>query len=211
MSQGAAMRSELPCSEALVRFFDPSLDATVVKLQPGQFYVTASGGEVISTLLGSCIAVCAHDPVRRIGGMNHFMLPGAQAVGTRWGEAGRAARYGVDAMELLLNDLFKAGAQREHLQVKLFGGARVIAGRLLVGERNIQFAHHYLAVEGLRVIAEDVGEHCARSVRFYPDTGRVQVRRLSMTQKPDVIETEQAYGVRLMSDPLQGPIELFNS
>lgn len=210
MTSQASQPDAASADAGLVRFFDPAVGRTVVKLQPGQCYVTADTGEVISTLLGSCISACAYDPELGIGGMNHFMLPGANG-GLRWGEAGRAARYGVDAMEHLFNELFKAGAQRQRLQVKLFGGARVIAGRLLVGERNISFAHHYLAVEGLRVAAEDVGEHCARHIRFYPDTGRVQVRRLPMTQKPDVVETEQAYGVRLMSDPLQGPIELFHS
>ncbi|MHC1480580.1 chemoreceptor glutamine deamidase CheD [Frateuria aurantia] len=210
MNPGGASSAREVAEPALVRFFDPGLGRTVIKLQPGQCYVSDHAGEVISTLLGSCIAVCAFDQDRRLGGMNHFMLPGANQ-GQRWGEAGRAARYGVDAMEHLLNDLFKAGAQRDRLQVKLFGGARVIAGRLLVGERNISFAHHYLALERLQIVAEDVGEHYARHIRFFPDTGRVQVRRLSMIQKPDVIEDEQAYGARLMSDPLQGQIELFHS
>ena len=93
------------------RFFDASLGAWMVKVFPGEYYVTKKADEVLVTVLGSCVSACIRDPRRGIGGMNHFMLAEGEAGG--WGGMGNAARYGNFAMEKLLNELLKLGCARE--------------------------------------------------------------------------------------------------
>jgi chemotaxis protein methyltransferase CheR len=130
---------------------------------------------VLSTVLGSCVAACLYDPVARIGGMNHFLLPE--------GDAGSAlpSRYGVHAMELLINEIMKLGGDRRRLQAKAFGGASSEALGLSVqrvAEQNAAFVRRFLAVEGIPLVAERLGGHLPLDVRLHTDSGRVQVRAL---------------------------------
>lgn len=134
---------------------------TWIKILPGEYYVTRSN-EAITTVLGSCIAACIRDPVTGIGGMNHFMLP----------------RCGSHAMQSLVNGVLKLGAHRDRLEVKLFGAGRILAAITDVGARNIEFIRNYCKSEGLRVVAEDLGDICPRQVAFFPATGRARVRHL---------------------------------
>ncbi|MGH8441646.1 MAG: chemoreceptor glutamine deamidase CheD, partial [Nevskiaceae bacterium] len=100
--------------------YDRELRAQSVKILPGEFLAT-SRDLVMTTLLGSCVAACLHDAEAGIGGMNHFMLPEGSV-----GPASAPARYGVYAMEVLLNALLKHGAKRSRLQAKVFGGGHVL-------------------------------------------------------------------------------------
>src|ERR1700747_304267 len=124
---------------------------------PGRYYVTR-GEEAISTVLGSCISACVRDPIRNVGGMNHFMLPEDASSGApnNWLDpaVGLATRYGTYAMESLVNDLLKLGATRQRLEVKVFGGGRVLSGMTDVGARNIAFVRNFLQLEGYHIIAE---------------------------------------------------------
>jgi len=137
---------------------------------------------VVRTVLGSCIAVCLRDPVARVGGMNHFMLPSGGS-----GEA-VSARYGVHAMEILINDCMKHGANRKCLEAKVFGGGHVLRMRETDGnvpQSNISFALHFLETEGIPIISRDLGGYAAREVYFFTDTGRILMKRLSETGTND--------------------------
>src|SRR5690606_8590455 len=143
----------------------------MVKVLPGEYYVT-DDDIIVSTGLGSCVAVCLVDAGRRIGGMNHFLLPDG---------GGATGRYGGYAMELLINGLMKAGARRHMREAKVFGGAAGIRGAtaIQVGQRNVAFVDGFLEREGIRVAARDVLGADARKVMLFPDTGRVLSKRLS--------------------------------
>ncbi len=138
--------------------------------------VLASRGAIsIRTVLGSCIAVCLRDPVSRVGGMNHFLLPESAQ-----GES--SSRYGIHAMELLINACMNAGAQRNRLEAKVFGGAHLLQTHLPDGgvpRANIRFALHFLEVEGIVVVRKDVGGFEPRVIHFQTDCGRVLLKRLT--------------------------------
>ncbi len=155
-------------------------NGTVIHVIQGEFRVSRKPGEVMSTILGSCVATCMWDPAAKVGGMNHFLL----AEGENLGEMGY--RYGLQAMELLVNGLIKIGADKRHLQAKLFGGARMQRAFGRIGEANAEFARQFLASENIRCVAESLGGTQARRIRFVPTTG--QARQLvlegEVPQKP---------------------------
>jgi chemotaxis protein CheD len=140
----------------------------------GQHAVSADPATMFTTVLGSCVSACLHDPTRGVGGMNHFLLADA-ADGARIDEA--AMRYGAYAMEMLINDLMKRGARRERLEAKLFGGAKMIEALQDVGAANAAFARRFLEDEGIPVIAASLGGCRARRVEFWPTTGRARQRQ----------------------------------
>ena len=131
---------------------------------------------VIKTLLGSCIAVCLHDPVAHVGGMNHFMLP--------YGPDGRdedASRFGVHAMDRLIAAAMKVGGDRRRFVAKVFGGAHVLRVRRshsTVPEQNIEFVRKFLEAEGFPVLNTDVGGDEPRHVHFHTATGRAFIKRV---------------------------------
>ncbi|WP_233840712.1 chemoreceptor glutamine deamidase CheD [Dyella sp. 2HG41-7] len=200
----------LPGFEHMRRFWDPTHSCMTVKVLPGEYYVSAQE-EMVSTVLGSCVSACIRDAERRIGGMNHFMLPEPMS-GERndWSAAvGRAARYGSDAMEQLINAILKAGGKREALTVKIFGGGRVLAQMTDVGKRNIAFVTRYLEMEKLPLVASDVGDIYPRQLQFFPASGRVRVRQLRSQRDAELAANEQRYLKRLANDPIKGEVELF--
>ena len=199
----------MPGFEHLRRFWDPAQGRMVVKVLPGEFYVSAQD-ELVSTVLGSCVSACIHDANRGIGGMNHFMLPEPRGERDGWSSTvGRAARYGSDAMEQLINAVLKAGGQRADLRVKVFGGGRVLAQLSDVGQRNIDFVHRYIAAEQLALVAEDLGDVYPRQVQFFPHSGRVRVRQLRRSDDIALVADERGYLKRLANDPIKGEVELF--
>ena len=114
-------KAVLPGFEHIRRFWDPAQEVVTVKILPGEYYVSRQE-EMISTVLGSCVSACVRDTRLRIGGMNHFMLPEPAGERDSWSSAvGRAARYGNDAMEQLINAILKAGGRRDDFEVKIFG------------------------------------------------------------------------------------------
>jgi chemotaxis protein CheD len=203
----------LPAFSHMQCFWDPALESWNVKILPGEYYVTR-GDEAISTVLGSCISVCVRDPVRNVGGMNHFMLPEDASTGpNNWLDpsAGLATRYGSYAMESLLNDLLKLGATRERLEIKVFGGGRVLSGMTDVGARNIAFIHSFIELEGYRVAAEDVGGTQPRKVVYFPASGRVRMRRLRPVENRIISHHEQLYLASLGNKAASGgDVELFD-
>ena len=137
----------------------------------GEFAVSEDPDVMMGTILGSCVAACMRDPVAGVGGMNHFLLPGERE---STGQGPQALRYGVQSMELLLNALYRKGARRERLEVKLFGGARVIDGLSDVGQQNAAFAERFLASEGIRMTGGSLRGEQARRIQFWPVSGRVR-------------------------------------
>jgi chemotaxis protein CheD len=199
----------LPGFEHIKRGWNDTYEAFSARLMPGEYYVTMHD-EGVYTTLGSCISACIRDRVRGIGGMNHFMLP-ASGASDSWKSAGlgAATRYGNVAMEHLINNILKNGGKRENLEVKLFGGGRIIANMTDVGLRNIAFAHDYIETEGLQVTAEDVGDVFPRMVVYFPKTGRVRVKRLRSLHNNTIAEQEIKYLHTIEDKPVSGDIELF--
>ncbi|MHB1871556.1 MAG: chemoreceptor glutamine deamidase CheD [Steroidobacteraceae bacterium] len=201
---------QFPGFEHFERHWDRE-NGWTVKILPGEYYVTG-GDEAISTVLGSCISACVRDPQRRVGGMNHFMLPEDAAVGPNdWLNpgAGLATRYGSHAMESLINDLLKLGAARERLEIKVFGGGRILAAMTDVGGRNIQFVRNYLTIEGYRLAAEDLGGTQPRKVVYFPTSGRARLRKLRPVENRIISRHEQLYLESLGRQIAGGAVELF--
>ena len=197
--------------EAVQRYWDPATERWTAKILPGEYYVTRSQ-EAISTVLGSCIAACIRDTELQVGGMNHFMLPEDGAGGNgAWNaaEGGASTRYGSYAMESLINGLLKLGARRERLEVKLFGGGRILASMTDVGNRNIAFATEFLRLEGLKIAAQDVGDIYPRRVLYFPESGRVLVKRLRAVDGNVVASRESSYRASLGTETLGNDVELF--
>jgi chemotaxis protein CheD len=211
-------KSELPPVargfEHIKRYWDPGHDRWSAKILPGEYFVTRSD-EVITTVLGSCIAACIRDPVTRIGGMNHFMLPEDSSPGkSSWidGPGGLATRYGSYAMESLINELMKLGARRDRLEVKLFGGGRILSSMTDVGNKNITFARAFLKLEGFKIAAEDVGDVCPRRIVYFPATGLVMLKRLHARPMDvsEIAQRENNYLSRLAAKPTGDDVELFD-
>ncbi|MGH8219272.1 MAG: chemoreceptor glutamine deamidase CheD [Steroidobacteraceae bacterium] len=210
-----AARNEQPPAlkgfEHLQRFWEPDTDRWTTKLLPGEYYVTCHD-EAITTVLGSCISVCIRDASRGVGGMNHFMLPEDSASGRNtWLDpaVGLATRYGSYAMESLVNDLLKLGAMRSRLEIKLFGGGRILTSMTDVGARNIEFIRGFLQIEGYRIAAEDVGGLQPRKIIYFPSAGRVKVRRLRAIENRSIADREQIYMESLGKQKDGGDVELF--
>ena len=198
----------LPGFEQLQRFWEPDTQRWTVKILPGEYYVTRND-EAITTVLGSCISACIRDPVSRVGGMNHFMLPEDNSTRDARMPVVLATRYGSNAMESLINDVLKLGGLRERLEIKVFGGGRVLASMTDIGARNIEFVREYLNIEGLRLNAQDVGGEQPRKVIYYPTEGRVRVRKLRPIENRGISDRERLYLDSLRNKNEGGDIELF--
>ncbi|MDB5747628.1 MAG: chemoreceptor glutamine deamidase CheD [Massilia sp.] len=190
-------------------YYDRTFDCDAAKILPGEYYYTAKN-MLIVTVLGSCVSACIRDRVTGLGGMNHFMLPdgGDAAAGS---PVSASMRYGSFAMEVLINDLLKAGARREHLEAKVFGGAAVLRGftAMNVGERNAAFVMQFLKTERIPVLAEDLNDIHPRKVYFFPRTGKVMVKKLMQTRNDTLAKRELDYARRLKVEPVGGAIDLF--
>jgi chemotaxis protein CheD len=188
-------------------YYDRTFDCDAAKILPGEYYYTGKN-MLIVTVLGSCVSACIRDRVTGLGGMNHFMLPDG---GDGNSPVSASMRYGSFAMEILINDLLKAGARREHLEAKVFGGGAVLRGftAMNVGERNAAFVMNFLKTERIPVLAEDLNDIYPRKVYFFPKTGKVLVKKLMQTQNDTLAKRELDYAKRLKVEPVGGDIDLF--
>lgn len=158
----------------------------------GEFAVGHGGNFSISTILGSCVATCLFDETSNIGGMNHFLLPDGAGVSLN------SARFGVNAMELLINALIKEGANRQSLKAKVFGGGRMIAGLTDIGQKNATFVRDFLKREGIACVGESLGGTQARRIEFWPGTGRARQRLLGEARVLETLpQTSAGNGVEL--------------
>ncbi|MEX2375720.1 MAG: chemoreceptor glutamine deamidase CheD [Dehalococcoidia bacterium] len=201
----------LPGFSHINRYWDATNGVHAAKILPGEYYVSTHG-EMVTTVLGSCIAACIRDRDLGIGGMNHFMLPANDGDADRmWGGLGptAATRYGNYAMEHLINGLLRLGARREHLEVKLFGGGRVLDIGMDIGKRNAAFARAYVAKENLMLVAEDTEGCWPRKVNYYPATGQARMKKLKSLRNETLAQREKSYLDSLASIPAKTDIELF--
>jgi len=189
-------------------YYDRTFDCDAAKILPGEFYFT-NKDMLIVTVLGSCVSACIRDRVSGVGGMNHFMLP--DTGGDADNPVSASMRYGTYAMEVLINELLKAGAKRENMEAKVFGGGNVLRGftAINVGERNAKFVLDYLKAERMRVIAEDLNDIYPRKVYFFPKTGKVLVKKLKVEHNDTLKRREQDYASRLKSTSVGGDVDLF--
>ena len=197
--------------DTIKRYWDKTNDIFAAKILPGEYYVTANN-EAIVTVLGSCVSACIRDKIFGIGGMNHFMLPiNKNTANEEISAMGNAARYGNFAMEQMINDILKNGGTRENLEVKIFGGGRVLQNMqsLDVGNGNINFVREYIATEQLKLIGEDVGDVFPRKVIYFPLTGKVKVKKLRQMHNRTIIEREDSYLSSFDEKPVTSDIELF--
>jgi len=197
--------------KAIKRYWDKNNNIVAAKLLPGQYYVTKEN-ELITTVLGSCISACIRDPISGIGGMNHFMLPDTTKDRLRDGDesvVGNATRYGNYAMEHLINTILSNGGKRKNLEVKLFGGGKIIPTMSDVGARNIEFVLDYIDAEALCLLAQDIGDIYPRKVNFYPLTGKVKMKKIQDIHNETLAIRERRYGNNINNIPVESEVELF--
>lgn len=190
------------------QFYDSNFHENAIKVLPGEYYATRER-KLIVTVLGSCISVCLRDPVMGVGGMNHFLLPTDERDESNMLTA--SARYGVYAMEILINHLMKLGAKKELLQAKIFGGANVLPGmpNSKVGEKNTEFVRLYLSREHIEVYSSDLQGAQPRKVFFFTDTGKVLIKKLKSAHIAPLVNRESIYQTGISGQSKIGEIDLF--
>ena len=144
--------------------------------------------------------------------MNHFMLPDKsrdQAPPV----IGLPTRYGAFAMEALINEMLKLGAERRYLEAKVFGGADVLhglGGGMNVGRRNAEFVQRYLHAEHIPLLANDLLGHHPRKVYFFCGNGKVMLKRITKLNNDTILQRELEYRTHLLHDRLEGDVTLFD-
>jgi chemotaxis protein CheD len=197
--------------EGINRYWDRQNHTYAAKILPGEFYVTTND-ELIVTVLGSCVSACIRDPIFGIGGMNHFMLPqNANTGASKWENDNltTSARYGNVAMEHLINNIIKHGGNRDNLEVKIFGGGKILAQMTDIGNRNISFVLDYLNIEGFEIASQDLGDIYPRKILYHPLTGKVRLKKLRSLNNDTIITREKMYLNNLEAEPVEGEIDLF--
>jgi chemotaxis protein CheD len=195
---------------ANLRYRERAFDTMAIKVLPGEYYVT--GEDIaLTTTLGSCVAACIHDPLAGVGGMNHFMLPDALGGEHDVGMISTSARYGVFAMELLLNQLCVAGAARKRLKAWVFGGAHVLPGISVsnVGSRNADFVREFLRRETIQLAGQKLAGENALQVCFFPVGGKAWVKPLPVADVGSIARLEAEHARRIRRRPTGGDVELF--
>jgi len=160
----------------------------------GEHGVSDDPSVILATLLGSCVSTCMFDPLAKVGGLNHMVLPNDSS------NDPFDMMSQVNAMECLINALLNSGAARSRLVAKVFGGARMIGSSAGVGEKNAQFVLSFLRDESIPLEGQDLGGTQARRIRFEPTTGRVQLKLVTDRPVEPAIEapkTTPANGLEL--------------
>lgn len=160
-----------------------------VYISQGQQAVGSDPDMIISTILGSCISICLWDPFAGVGGMNHLLLP------TMVGDDNISA--GATDLDLLINKMMPLGAERPRLRAKLFGGSSMLQGRTDIGSRNAEFGLQYLTNEGIPCDGSNVGGTKARRLRFWPATGKAQMKLVEEAPELEPVKTVQKNDVEL--------------
>lgn len=177
-------------------------DLPTFKVMPGEMHI-GTQPEMITTTLGSCIAVICWDPALQIGGLNHFMLPCSSS------HQQDGPRYGAYAMEMLINGLIHLGSSKRRLQLKCFGAAQISGFGPSVSSSNINFIRRYIANERLQLVGEDLGGQQPRQVKFNPYSGKAWVKSLPTTQSNQLSRRERRYLDDVDSELDHSNVELF--
>lgn len=177
-----------------------------VVIHPGQYHVSRKPDVMLSTLLGSCVAACLYDPGAGVIGMNHFLLANHRYSRDIPVLASEAGRYGVNAMELLINSMLKAGAQRQQLKAKVFGGGNVLPGvadsdsYYAIGEVNSRFVEEFLRTENIPILARSLGGNNGRMIHFIPTDYSVFVREIPRSKTVEVEKQEKSFWQRSLQE-----------
>lgn len=169
-----------------------------INIRPGDYYVS-NEIVVISTLLGSCISACLYDPVNRVVGMNHFLLSNRKYSQNMPVCITEAGRYGVQAMELVINGMLKLGANRMNLKAKAFGGSSFFRSPaisdnfLCVGEVNNRFILEFLKNDDIPLVAHDLGGDKGRTIHFSSRDFSVLVRKTQKVVSPNLMKKEKQF------------------
>lgn len=203
--------TRLPGFEHINTYYDSAHNIETAKLLPGDYYVTSSQ-EAVVTVLGSCVSACIRDRVFGIGGMNHFMLPIHEGERSNWKGAGvvdNITRFGNYAMEHLINDILSNGGMRKNLEVKVFGGGRIVKGLSDIGACNARFVLDYLKEERLPVVSKNLNGDHPRKLYYFPKTGRVLMKKLASLHNDTLIKREEKYFRAIENAPVGGEVDLF--
>ena len=168
----------------------------------GTFFVSKEPIE-LRTTLGSCISVCIRDPIAGVGGMNHFLLPDSK-------ENQMSAQYGAFSMELLVNKILESGGLKTRLEVKVFGGANVIKTSQRIGEKNQEFILEYLHDEKLKITTKDIGGTRARKLKYYPQTGKALIMKISEKQEEQLGTQETKFSDKTAKAEIKTELEFFD-
>lgn len=158
----------------------PRISFHQIQVLGGESFATAESHILFKTVLGPCVSTCIFDPVLKIGGMNHFLLP----VGGDRHTSGRD-RFGDVAMQTLLDDMISLGGYPWRMQAMLFGGKSTLLHNTDIGAENSRFARRFLSENGVRIIEKDVGGDIARWVMFNPTTGETALKRQMLSLQAD--------------------------
>lgn len=191
-------------------YFDQVLGVHLVSVMAGAYHWTRASDIAFSTTLGSCLSVCAYDSQAGVGGMNHFLLPEAHESEDK--KFSESFRYGSAAIETLLNSLYSKGAAKNGLNVKIFGGGKVLEGVTRnIGQKNIDFARKFFKRENMRIESEDVGGDYGRRIIFFPKTGKVLMKKLGEQKDiKEILAVENTVLKKLKTAPqVEDDIELF--
>ena len=203
----ARTSSRIKGFENYTKYYDSSMKSNIVKISPGDYYITDQD-EVITTVLGSCISACIRDTSMGIGGMNHFMIP-VKCSHSSHPEQDMDTRYGAYAMEHLINDIFKYGGTRRNLEIKLFGAGNVLVGSGNVGVKNIKFVREFLHAEGYKIESENLGGDNPRKINYSPLTGKVMMKKLASTSINEIQIEEKKLQDKVENTVVAGEIDLF--
>ncbi|MBU2979683.1 chemoreceptor glutamine deamidase CheD [Alteromonas sp. C1M14] len=188
-------------------YYDPRFVQQAIKVLPGEYCVTDKDTMLVS-VIGTCVSACLIDVKNKIAGINNFLLPSHVHYDDPFGEA---ARFGMNTVEQLIDEMMKQGADKRHLQAKIFGGGNVVSGLSAIneGRLNADFLARYLRQESIPVIASDVLGDEARKIYFFPETGQVLVKRIKQYNNSTIMDRESAFRMRLRQSREEENIEFF--
>ena len=182
--------------------YDTNLEMNVTTIFPGEFYATCRA-ELITTLLGSCISVVLLDPVNKVGGMNHFMMPGDSSCKTVF--MSKEGKYGIFAMELLIDEMVNMGGCEKYFQAKVFGGGSVLPSYSdyteSVPSNNIRFVMQYLSDENIPVVSSDIGGFEGRKVYFLTEKKAVFIKKIYTPAVREIKAAEEKSYINQISAP----------
>lgn len=178
----------------LNKIYSKKYEKNIYEIYSGEFFVTRKVNIFIKTLLGSCVAVLLRDREARVLGVNHFMLPGKPPKSSdEEFLRDKDSRYGINAMELMINKMMKKGALRNQLEAKVFGGGKIIQNGLNnVATNNIEFILNYLDLERIPIKAKDLGGEVGRKLIIVPENFSVYLKKIRISSLgQDTIEREK--------------------
>lgn len=189
MNEALIYSNKLGYFENIHRSYDKSLDKYVVGISSGGIYLTEED-EVITTVLGSCIAVCVRDLMTGITGMNHFLIAGNKNdINNASGHS--LFQYGLYSMDYMLNKMIHLGCSKDTMEIKIFGGGAIISSVGDVGKSNVRFVKNYINLKGYRLAGEDVGGNHPRKINYFSGSGKVMVKRMRSLHKQVIANREK--------------------